>query len=271
MFLKRMETLGIISQKEFDDADAAAIAGGKLLGRAKEAPFFLEEVRKLWSRRMEQSSSKKAVSRFKQRWICACKKPRKRRWKKRLSEYDLAYASANIKEYPQRSKRTSGRHHASDHDLKLRSENRRSVDRVGRAHGRHPRHGRRRNFGNSQFNRALQAKRQPGSSFKPFTYAAALENNFTASTVIDDYPLVYVDMLSDPTLLAAPTTYAGTMAAILGQSSNDAGDLAKLKKKEQKELFSKFWRPQNFDNKYLAPLRFERLFNDREIGFRSHY
>ncbi len=44
-------------------------------------------------------------------------------------------------------------------------------------------------YGMSQFNRASQAKRQPGSSFKPFVYAAALENGYTPSSVIMDAPI----------------------------------------------------------------------------------
>jgi penicillin-binding protein 1A len=43
-------------------------------------------------------------------------------------------------------------------------------------------------FDHSQFNRASQALRQPGSSFKPFVYAAALDNGYTPSTVIVDAP-----------------------------------------------------------------------------------
>ena len=42
----------------------------------------------------------------------------------------------------------------------------------------------------SEFNRTTQASRQPGSAFKPFIYALALENNFTPSTLILDAPLV---------------------------------------------------------------------------------
>ena len=42
----------------------------------------------------------------------------------------------------------------------------------------------------SEFNRATQAKRQPGSAFKPFIYALALENNFTPSSLILDAPIV---------------------------------------------------------------------------------
>lgn len=43
----------------------------------------------------------------------------------------------------------------------------------------------------SKFNRVIQAQRQPGSSFKPFLYSAALENGFTLASVISDDPLVY--------------------------------------------------------------------------------
>ncbi len=45
-------------------------------------------------------------------------------------------------------------------------------------------------FKNSEFNRASQALRQPGSAFKPFVYALALENEYTPSTLILDAPLV---------------------------------------------------------------------------------
>ena len=43
--------------------------------------------------------------------------------------------------------------------------------------------------GTDQFNRATLAERQPGSAFKPFVFAAALENGFTPDTVIEDSPI----------------------------------------------------------------------------------
>ena len=46
-------------------------------------------------------------------------------------------------------------------------------------------------FKNSEFNRATQALRQPGSSFKPFVYALALENNYTPTSLVLDAPLVF--------------------------------------------------------------------------------
>ncbi|HXF46037.1 MAG TPA: PBP1A family penicillin-binding protein [Burkholderiaceae bacterium] len=70
-------------------------------------------------------------------------------------------------------------------------------------------------FNLNKFNHVTQAWRQPGSSFKPFIYAAALEKGFTPSTLINDAPLVI-----DPELTG-------------GQ----------------------LWEPRNFEGKYEGPLR----------------
>ena len=48
-------------------------------------------------------------------------------------------------------------------------------------------------FEQSNYNRATQAKRQPGSSFKPFVYSAALDKGFTAASLINDAPIEFVD------------------------------------------------------------------------------
>jgi penicillin-binding protein 1A len=50
-----------------------------------------------------------------------------------------------------------------------------------------------RDFSTSQFNRAVQSRRQPGSAFKPIIYAAALDKGFTPATVIVDSPIVFED------------------------------------------------------------------------------
>jgi penicillin-binding protein 1A len=46
-------------------------------------------------------------------------------------------------------------------------------------------------FGKNKFNHVTQAQRQPGSSFKPFVYSAALEKGFTPATVVNDAPLFF--------------------------------------------------------------------------------
>ncbi len=62
-------------------------------------------------------------------------------------------------------------------------------------------------FKRSKFNRVTQATRQPGSSFKPFIYSAALEKGFTAASIINDAPVVF----DDPGLESAwrPENYSG--------------------------------------------------------------
>ena len=67
----------------------------------------------------------------------------------------------------------------------------------------------------SNFNRATQARRQPGSSFKPFVYSAAFENGFTPATVVLDAP-------------------------------PDIG---------YQQALERVWRPENFGGKYFGPSR----------------
>lgn len=63
------------------------------------------------------------------------------------------------------------------------------------------------NFRKSQFNRAIQSKRQPGSSFKPLLFAAGLENGYTPSTIIIDSPEALGGY--DATLNWKPRNYDG--------------------------------------------------------------
>jgi penicillin-binding protein 1A len=70
-----------------------------------------------------------------------------------------------------------------------------------------------RNFQQSEFNRATQSRRQPGSAFKPLIYTAAFDKGMTPSTVIVDAPIVYPD----------PQQPDGV------------------------------WKPQNFDHKFQGP------------------
>ena len=59
----------------------------------------------------------------------------------------------------------------------------------------------------NKFNRATQARRQPGSLFKPFIYSAALEKGYTAATVINDAPVVFDDDSLEATW--RPENYSG--------------------------------------------------------------
>jgi penicillin-binding protein 1A len=70
-------------------------------------------------------------------------------------------------------------------------------------------------FGRNKFNHVTQAWRQPGSSFKPFIYSAALEKGFTAATIIADEPVVL----------------------------------------EAEQTGSQRWEPKNYDGKFEGPMR----------------
>jgi len=63
------------------------------------------------------------------------------------------------------------------------------------------------NFRRSSFNRVLQAKRQAGSSFKPFIYSAALDKDYTAASIINDAPVVFHDSALEG--MWKPENYSG--------------------------------------------------------------
>ena len=83
----------------------------------------------------------------------------------------------------------------------MRRRSRRATTRAARVHPGRGRGDRRqdgagqalvggRSFKDSKFDRAVQAKRQPGSCFKPFIYTAAIENGYTPSDILLDAPIV---------------------------------------------------------------------------------
>jgi penicillin-binding protein 1A len=80
-----------------------------------------------------------------------------------------------------------------------------------------------RDFSQSQFNRAWQAQRQPGSAFKPLIYAAALDRGFGAADILDDSPLtIKIDNKKTWSPENFTRTYQGpvTMRRALAQSLN---------------------------------------------------
>ncbi|MDR0915496.1 MAG: PBP1A family penicillin-binding protein [Endomicrobium sp.] len=89
-----------------------------------------------------------------------------------------------------------------------------------------------RNFQKSQFNRATQATRQAGSSFKPFIYLTALENGLTASTILNDVPIVFI-------------------------YNNNEWELMPIGNKiHERNLVNKntVWSPKNYNNKYRGKI-----------------
>jgi penicillin-binding protein 1A len=62
-------------------------------------------------------------------------------------------------------------------------------------------------FERSKFNRATQAKRQPGSAFKPFVYAAAFDRGLTPSSIIDDSPISFHTRIGGELVEWSPQNY----------------------------------------------------------------
>jgi penicillin-binding protein 1A len=91
-------------------------------------------------------------------------------------------------------------------------------------------------FVRSKFNRAVQAARQTGSSFKAFVYLAALDKDYTPATPIIDAPIVYDEEVEE------------------GQQDGDAKGKGGRKAKSEPEI--KRWRPKNNSNKFGGDILF---------------
>jgi penicillin-binding protein 1A len=97
-----------------------------------------------------------------------------------------------------------------------------------------------RNFRESQFNRAIQARRQPGSAFKPFVYLAAIETGLTPATLLNDEPMVFVYKGNSWDLVSRDITALETIAETVSEK-----DLINT---------NKIWVPTNYGRKYRGPV-----------------
>ncbi|MGM0568099.1 MAG: penicillin-binding protein 1A, partial [Elusimicrobiota bacterium] len=93
-----------------------------------------------------------------------------------------------------------------------------------------------RDFEESEFNRVTQSKRQPGSAFKPFVYAAALDHGFTPADILYDEARVYYNDGRDWILVEN-----ATKTAQLGIHMDEIEDEEKLE-----EIREKVWAPTNY-------------------------
>jgi len=249
--LRRMSDLKFITEAEEKEAVETPVASASVSLRVKEAPYVLEEVRKALEPTYGSEMLEQGGLKIQTTLDVKLQKIAQTIIEKHCAEYDLKYGTATLTEYNKDLKAGTTQHvvtstvppHIQAALVALDVHTGAVRAMVGG-----------RDYYKSQFNRVVQAKRQPGSSFKPFVYATALENGFTGASVIDDAPMVFVDMQSDPTLLAETSTYAETQLAIFDNLQTTPEKFAALKKEERDEIMKRFWRPQNFDTKYLGPM-----------------
>ncbi|MCS7152063.1 MAG: penicillin-binding protein 1A [Endomicrobia bacterium] len=114
-----------------------------------------------------------------------------------------------------------------------------------------------RDFRKTQFNRVTQARRQPGSAFKPIVFLAAIENGYTPATIIEDTPLIFFNNGIDWELVGKTTRYSEldyTKLKNIGVVSEQ--DLVvKLPQLIEK---NKIWLPENYKNRYFGKVTLRR-------------
>ncbi len=131
-----------------------------------------------------------------------------------------------------------------------------------------------RSFETSEFNRVTQAKRQPGSGFKPFIYTAAIDLGFSAATILHDEPRVYYNDAVNWKLLANTTN--------IEQLDIDFSELSELKEElsefdqstetihsdEFKEILAKAENLEKLKEKIWAPQNYYKRFRG-EVTLRN--
>jgi len=275
LVLGRMKNQFYITEAEQKQAHDLPVIPENLVKRSRQAHYFIEEIRKDLGPKYGEEYLAKSGLTIQSTLDLKMQQAAEQVLEEHLEAYDLIYGTATLKEYNEdlhkNWKKEKRRILKSTETTKEEKEE--LLEELGEVEisttppniqgaivaidvhtgairamvgGR--------DFFKSQFNRAMQANRQPGSAFKPFVWAAALEGRFTGATVIDDFPLVYIDMESDPTLLAETTSFHQTWDAILDHLQMTEEEFYELDKDEQEEIIKRYWRPQNYDAKYLGAM-----------------
>lgn len=245
--LQRMESEGMITKAEREAADASPIPLSKPIGLGSQAPYFVEHVR----RRLEHKYTTAAVWRGGMKVSTTLdlgwQKTAEEVMSKALDDFDVKAATEHAKKM--REYELSGESLPPDVSTSPPAKIQGSfvlMDvRTGAIKvmigGRE-----------SIFNRVTQAKRQPGSTFKPFVWAAALGAGMTAASLIDDTPLAFYFDGRDWRLLEGATDqYSINLATQPFAASPDF----------------KIWVPGNFDGKFMGRITLRRaLAQSRNIS-----
>jgi penicillin-binding protein 1A len=230
--LQRMVEEKMITEQERETANAQPIPLSRPIGLETQAPYFVEHVR----RRLEQKYGTSAVWRGGLKIYTTLdlevQKKAEATMEKSLSEFDAKAQiehDKKIKELlatgdplpPEVSTAPLAKIQGAFVLMDVKTGAVRAM--IG---GR-----------DSHFNRVIQAKRQPGSTFKPFVWAAALQSGMTPASLVDDSPLAFYFDGRDWRLLEGATDqYSINLATQPFAASPDF----------------KIWVPNNFDGKFMG-------------------
>jgi penicillin-binding protein 1A len=230
--LQRMFEENMITAQEKEKALSEPIPLSKPLGQDTQAPYFVEHVRKRLERRYGYNTlwrgglriyttldlqAQKSVEATMEKGLAAFDEKALKEWERKSKEV----AANPIEGAPEVSTIPPAKIQGSFVLMDVKSGA--ILAMVG---GR-----------DSHFNRAVQARRQPGSTFKAFVWAAALNAGMTAASLIDDMPLAYYYDGRDWRLLEGATDqYSINLATAPFAQSTDF----------------KIWVPNNFDGKFLG-------------------
>lgn len=231
--LARMVEERMVSPKERDAAQLAQIPLAKPIGQETQAPYFVEHVRRrleqrygtaaLWRGGLKIHTTldldmQRAAEKVMEKGLVDFDEKALKEWERKVKEQTLVVDAA-----PEISTAPPSKIQGVFVLMEVKTGAIRAM--IG---GR-----------DSQFNRATQARRQPGSTFKPFVWAAALNAGMTPATMVEDSPLAYYYDGRDWRLLEGATDqYSINLATAPFAQSTDF----------------KIWVPGNFDGKFLGTI-----------------
>lgn len=136
-------------------------------------------------------------------------------------------------------------------------------------------------FSKSEFNRAIQSRRQAGSAFKPIVYAAAIDKGYTPSSIIIDSPIIYEEEKEEEEYIGLDSE--GIEFNNERQLNNAEQALLDSALMDDMEDNIQIWKPRNFDKRFHGPTTLRealarsrnlvtiKLLRDIKVGYTINY
>jgi penicillin-binding protein 1A len=106
-------------------------------------------------------------------------------------------------------------------------------------------------FSKSEYNRAVQSKRQPGSAFKPIIYSAALDRGYTPATIVLDSPLIFEEKIAKEEKSNKEITLDENGEEVIEILYEESTEYDQLEIDDGPLIQT--WRPRNFGEKFYGP------------------